>query len=250
MGLTSTYGVGLSRSGEAELVLRRQLYQAPGTARAVLSPPGHGANALQWRPGTPFGDHAQALAGAGRVVVAIDGGGGATWLGSAGLDAMDAAYSRAISARGLAAQTGKVDLHGYSMGAGLCLAWLARNPGKVGAAWLWAPVTDLQAMHGSNAGFAAEIEAAYGGASWAANSAPFDPIRNVATYRGLGVPVTLAHATDDTTVAYSATQAFVRAVADPSIKIRPVASGSHTGLFSQVPTAEVVLAITGQGPGT
>lgn len=195
----------------------------------ILAPHGHGGLAINGYALQNSGGHFDALVDAGHVVIVPDAGGAASWGGPAAMTAMDAAY----------AVTGRADvgLCPYSMGNAVGLNWLKRNPEKVRAYWGWAPVTDLDWAY-QNGTWAPEIDTAFG-TPYATTTVGYRIHDEPASFRGV-CPIALAIAVDDAVVVPANVSSFVASVNDPLVTYRPIASGNHTGLFTQVPTSEVV----------
>lgn len=255
----SRYEVGQYAAGEAHLLTTSERARRDGSEWAVIAIHGHGGDATQFETLTAYqGAHVDALANAGLLVYSIDAGGIHTWSNDTAMSAISSAYSWITDPAKGGAKAGKVGIMGWSMGGGNSLNWIKRNAAKVARAWLWVPESDLDFFHGTPGytpsyatggialgGYAAEIDAAYGG-NYAAN-APGHKIRDeYASWNGLGVPITIAHAVDDGTIPIAQNRdAFVPGVNDPNVTFRSVPGGGHDGLFNYVPTDEVVAFYAG-----
>lgn len=172
-----------------------------------------------------------ALARAGFVVIGIDAGGPATWSDPAAMSAVDAAYSYTSRS--------KVGLLGYSMGGLVALNWIKRNTTKVKCALLIEPCTDLTWAYTDpySAGWTTEINNDFG--SYGA-TAGYRVSDEYSTWSGVGFPIHVIQASDDTVVPLSQSQAFVTGVNDPNITLRtPYPTGNHTGVFANIPASEV-----------
>lgn len=70
---------------------------------------------------------------------------------------------------------------------------------------------------------------------WSQNSAGYRIVDEYASWRGIGVPMSIIHASDDTAVPTGQTDAFVAGVADPLVtRWSPSPTGGHTGQFPNV----------------
>jgi dienelactone hydrolase len=237
MSVGHTRGTGYSATApsEGQLMVKHKRTPLDGTAPAILCCHSHNATLDQYTPGVPTdidpGWHAWMLAQAGYLVFAFELAGQTAWSDQAAMDRLLDGYNHA-TARG--ARPGKVGVMAWSMGGLTALNWIKRNTAKVACAWLWAPVTDLDWAR-TQGTWGTEITTDY-----PAGSAGFNVHDEPQSWRGIGVPITVAHAGDDTTVPSSQTDAFVGAVGDPLVVKRTVSSGGHVDLFSHVPESETV----------
>lgn len=238
-------------SGETEVVHYNSGEQWDGTSRIIIALHGHGT------PGDDVGSPAQyqqnaAFAGrlpmylafTGRYIVcAIEGGGATSWSKPSVMDDIDTAVA-ALRTRG--GKTGKYGILGYSMGGLEAFNKLKRDAAHIAAMWCWAPAIDLDYVYSTtghpikanNAAWTSEVNAAFGSY---ANTAGYRVWDEPASFRGLGVPVKIAHATDDSVIPVSVSKDFVAAVGDSLITMRtPDVTGDHTGLFTNVPDDEIV----------
>lgn len=243
---------------DKSLLCRARTTLQNGTRPAIICLPGHGANGFQsYGPqgvNTFLGGyHFEQLAEAGYIMLAIDDATTAApeWGDAVAMSALDAAYTLATTTLG--AKAGRVGLMGYSMGGLAMLNWIKRNPTKVAAAWGWAPLSDLDwanstaayvPTYGSalpnNAGWSTEIGVAYN--PYATASVGFRVRDEYASWAGLNIPIKCCHASDDTTLPIAQNQVgFVPGVNDPQVTMRtPIPTGNHTGMFIQIPPAEVI----------
>lgn len=238
MSIRHTRGVGYSASApsEGQLVVRHKYTPLDGTHPAILCLHSHNAVLDQFTPGVHTdadpGGHVWMLAQAGYILVAGELGGISPWFNATEMARIDELYSYALS---IGAKSGKVGIMGYSMGGGAALNWIKRNVAKVSAAWLWSPVTDLDWARTAQASWGTEIAADY-----PSGSAGYNIHDEPASWRGIGIPIEIAHATDDTVVPSSQSDAFVSAVNDPLVTKRTVSTGDHVDLFKNVPESETV----------
>jgi fermentation-respiration switch protein FrsA (DUF1100 family) len=237
MSIRHTRGVGYSATApsEAQLFVRHKRTKVDGTVPVIICCHSHNATLDQYTPGVPTqvdpGWHVWMLAQAGYLLLAVEHAGIAAWSNAATMARMDDAYAYAMT---LGAKTGKVGIIGWSMGGLTALNWIKRNPTLVGASWLWAPVTDLDWAR-TQSTWGTEITAAY-----PSGSAGYNIHDEPASWRGISVPINVAHAPDDAVVPSSQTDAFVTAVNDTNVTKRVVSSGGHVDLFSHVPESETV----------
>jgi hypothetical protein len=231
MKTAASYGTGRYQSGQKDVQIWPRIL--PVVRHGIIAFHGRGADATQFEPGWNVGDHAQALGDAGMPVISIDAGGTLTYGNNASLTSATNAYNYLTGTLGC---TAKVGLLAWSMGSLVALNWLKANAAKVAAVHLFAPPTDLDALHG-NATYTAEIDTAYG-SNYAANGVGHSPIAEPATWRG-GPKIRIVHGLQDTTVAPSMSRAFRDAVNDPSVELIEVA-GDHQGVFSNHPWQSTV----------
>lgn len=241
---------GMGTPGETAVLTYNTGELWDGTSRLVICLPGHGTPGnntgpvQQYNQNTMCGIVAAALARTGRYVVCALQADGATSWSNPRVDAAILAALPIMRARGV--RPGKYGGNGYSMG-GLGMAnHLKRHSADVAAVMTWAAAINLYYVYSEasspikagNANWTSEVDAAYG--SWGA-TAGYRVSDEPQTYRGLGVPWKLVHATDDNVIPYSVSRDFVTNVNDPNVTLRqPDILGSHTGLFLNVPDAEIV----------
>lgn len=246
------YSIGRAGvAGETECVTFNLEEKWNGTSRIIIALHGHGtpgqdaSNPLQFQQGPGFaGLQAMALGRTGRYIVcAIQASGSTNWSKPSVMANIDAAVT-AMRTRG--GKTGKYGLIGYSMGGLGAFNKLKRDSANIAAVLAWAPAIDLDYIRGTaghvpnsgNATWQAEVDAAFG--SYAA-SAGYRVWDEPASFRNLGVPARIIHATNDEVIPYSISSDFVAAVNDPNITLRqPDILGGHTGLFVNIPDEEIV----------
>jgi acetyl esterase/lipase len=174
MTVTTTH-IGLTTPGERQIIVQPRDGRAPARYPALYTHgAGSGADIYQ-----NYGHQTVTvnnLARDGVLGFSGDFGGAQTWGNAAAMGAMTAAYNWLQPQRGV--KTGKVVIHGGSMGGLNALVWAAANRDKVAAVSLEIPVLDLTGIHAGNiSGFAAIIDAAYGGAYVAGTMGPSkDPL--------------------------------------------------------------------------
>lgn len=220
-------------AGEQTTICRERKAKLNGTRKLVIMLHGHGGNSIQFQTNGNWslGQHIAALTDKGYVCVGIDAGGPNGWGGATAMAAIDACYTYFIT--GGRCLGPKVGIQGWSMGGLTGLNWIKRNPAKVAFGGLWAPATDLQYHHAQGGATATEIDTAYGGAgSWLANSAPYDPLRDFASYSALNVPIRIWHSDDDTVAPYAKTPAFVAAANNPNLTLTTVTGSGHFPFMS------------------
>lgn len=250
-GITTEMTTGKAGiAGETEVVTYSTGELWDHTSRLIIALHGHGTAGQDAPTPQQFGQNvgsgrgAMALARTGRYIVcAIQAGGATSWSKPAVMADIDSAVA-ALRARG--ARLGKYGLLGWSMGGLEVANKIKRDAANIGAAWTWAPAIDLDYVHSTaghvlsagNATWTAEVEAAFG--TWPA-SAGYRVWDEPASYRGLGVPWKIVHATNDSVIPQSVSTSFVAAVNDPSITMRtPDVVGDHTNLFQYIPDDEIV----------
>lgn len=133
---------------------------------------------------------------------AADLGGAATWGNDLALDALDALVDHMAST--YSTRSTVVAFYGLSMGALLALNYAMRDPSKVAALALVAPVVSLEGIHDRDPnGAAASIETAYTNeAGYLAALPTHDPstAANLVTLGQLAARTRLWYSTDDTVV--------------------------------------------------
>lgn len=182
----------------------------------------------------------QAVAGGAKIpVLASDQGGPSTWgiddvVAPSGAidDLLDWAHNPASSPPFRTSNT-KVALLGESMGCLNALGWAWRNPGKVAAIVLRAPVVALDAFHDRNSAlFGSIIETAYGGlAAYNAALPTHDPMQNLDLIRAFGHKIQLWAGTSDELIPPSEVQAFAELVGAEYHEI----PGMHADLINTPP---------------
>lgn len=200
----------------------------------VMVLPGHNGNKLVSEAGY-MGNWCDTLAGSGFACLGLDAGGPTNWGGPACMAALDSAYA-AIS-------RSQVIILAESMGGPGALNWTKRNASKVQQVVLLDPVTDLAWAYGlagytpAYASFApgawtSEINAVF--TNWA-GTAGYRVYDEYATWRGLGVPITVISDTADTVVPPASRDAFVAGVNDPLVTLyTPSPTGGHVAAPSSL----------------
>lgn len=263
MSQYSSLGKGYSTSAPSEtmMLIREKLTPTNGTHHGILCFHGHGGDSSQFEPFgqstiTAPGYHTWQLAEAGYIMGSIDAGGGTTWGNATAMSRATDGYTWLTTTAG--AKTGKIGIMAWSMGGLAALNWIKRNPTLVAGALLWEPVTDLDWAN-STAGYTP----AYGGSvanngTWSTEiAAAYNPYSTASTgyrvrdeyssWKGLGIPIKVIHASDDTTVPVAQSQSgFVPGVNDPNVTLRsPLPTGNHSGVFANVPSSETVAFFNG-----
>lgn len=221
------------RTLEGISIIRAKTTPLNGTKRAVICCHGRGGDFQAFIPNRfsnnqpwALGEQARTLADNGYIVVSINAGGTVPWSNQTAMDAITATYNWLVAGRAVA----KVGIMGWSMGGLTALNWTKRNQDKVARCVTWAAAVDLVTMH-NDATFGPEIETAYGGAAtWNANSLPFDPLRDFASYApgALTAPISMFHSADDPTVPVATFNAFTAAANNPLIQKNLLADGGHS----------------------
>jgi len=264
MSQYSSRGIGYSVTAPTEtmMLIREKLSPTDGTYHGILCFHGHAGDSSQFEPFgqstiTAPGYHTWQLAEAGYLMGSIDAGGGTAWSNSAAMDRATDGYNWLTGTAG--AKTGKIGLMGWSMGGMTALNWAKRNPTLVAGVLLWAPATDLDYFHSTsgytpaygsalpnNAGWTSEIDASYG-SPYATTSTGYRIRDEYSSWAGLGIPIRVIHASDDTTIPVAQSQnGFVPGVNDANVTLRtPLPTGNHTGLFANVPSSETVAFFNG-----
>lgn len=227
--MTTTYAA-VQYNG-ASLMVHQPKWGSPAGKRACLVAHGHGGAYYQIAQGASWGTHCTQWADDGMVVIGMD-------LGPASFGDPDAlatvsnAYDYAMSIGCLGP---RVWLAGWSMGGLTMLRWIRENLGKTAAAYLFSPLTNMQWAY-TTGGYTAEMDAAYADdGTYAALGAPYSPILVPEVYRG--VPIQIAHPTNDGTIPVQHTLDFVAAVNNPSVGIRTpqLTTGGHQPQISTTP---------------
>lgn len=215
--------------------------------RLILSAPGHGGDASSYQQGiTGTQQYLGPLADAGYTVLGVDAGGPSSWGNAASVTALDDAVNWAVGEYGVRA---RVAFATYSMGGLSMLNWMRRHAASIAGGFMFAPASDVSYFGSASyspaysvpsgaapGGYAADVAAAY-----PSGHVGYSPHEDYASFRGLGVPVRIRHATDDTTVPYAMTTSLLTLIGDSDYEVaKPDITGGHTGLFTSVPVAEVV----------
>lgn len=249
-GVRSEYGVGAIATGEDYILHYSTNERFDGTSRLIVATHGHGGSAAHLQQNAAFNGRPlfaavsadRFRAGPRYMVLGINAAGPATFGSQASVNAVLAAvtYGRARGAR-----TGKYALCGYSMGGGIALNAVKQDYTNIAGALLYAPLSDLDWAYSTtghtpkanNATYTSEINTAFGSYAATAGYRIWD---EPTSFRN-GVPLKICHATDDGTVPYSLSTSFISNVNRSYVALRsPDITGDHTGLFANIPDAEVV----------
>jgi alpha-beta hydrolase superfamily lysophospholipase len=236
--------VGAISAGEDYILHHGTNERFDGRTKLIVATHGHGGSAAHLQQNAQFnGRPLFAAVASGRyMVLGINAAGPATFGNQTSVDSIGTAVTYAV-ARG--ARAGKYALCGYSMGGGVALNRVKQDYANISGALLYAPLSDLDWAYNtvghtpvSGSGvYPGEIDTAFG--SYAA-TAGFRIWDEPASFRH-GVPILIAHATDDATVPYSLSTSFVSNVNQPYVTVRsPAITGGHTGLFANIPDSDVV----------
>lgn len=146
-----------------------------------------------------YNDRLAAIAALGHPVLSADLGGGSTWGNDTAIARVNSLLTWANTNYGT--RLDKVAIGGESMGSLLAFNWAWRNPAKVAALWVRAPLTALDALHDRNVSLAGAIEGAYGGLSgYNAALSTHDPAQNRTALRALGGLTRVEYTLDDEVV--------------------------------------------------
>ncbi|HEV2928871.1 MAG TPA: alpha/beta fold hydrolase [Propionibacteriaceae bacterium] len=144
----------------------------------------------------PYRERLSAIAALGHPVLSADLGGGSTWSSDTAIARASTLVTWAGTVYGT--RVDKVVIAGESMGSLLAMNWAWRDPQRVAALWVRAPLTALDAFHDRPNGFAGAIESAYGGlAAYNAALPTHDPLLNRAALSMLGSRTRIDFTTDD-----------------------------------------------------
>jgi pimeloyl-ACP methyl ester carboxylesterase len=229
--IATSYGLGVYAAGEAHVLVTRKDYKPDGSRPGCVYCHSLGAKAMSALDPTLAQPMAWAIANAGLPLLATDLGGTATW----GNDTAQARASDAKTALQGAvggAKAGKVAAIGVSMGGLSSLNWIRANPALVSALALVCPVVDLGYEHDNNVnGYAASIEAAYGGAAgYAAAVAAHDPTQNAAAIAALGIPIQMWRASNDAIAVTARQDAFAQAAGIPVVDLGAIGHTVNAGV--------------------
>lgn len=237
MKTASIYRGGAYTPNEFSFLYHPIGYVPPSERKAIIATHGHGADATLYVPGNFIANHFQYLADQGYWVLAVDGGGPASWFNQASEDALTGAYNYLM---GLGMSSSRVGLMGWSMGGGVALNWLKANPTKAAGAFLWAPATNLGYFYG---GGNAEIDAAYAAyGGYATGSVGRKISDSYPAFRNI-CPIHVIQGDADTSVPLAQSQAFINGVnAGPGssepVTMDIIPGGNHAGIFGYVPVQE------------
>lgn len=214
MERVSSYGV---KGTETCATLVNRLY-TPGK-RGVVVLHGRGGRSHSWVTAPVAA--IDALAGAGYPVIIPDLGGDLWDAGVAQQRVTDAVtYLQGT----LGAKSGTVLLFGYSMGSLTAVNWARANPTQAAAVAVAAPISLADIHNGDRSGYAAEIEAAYGGAAaYAAAASAHDPRQNGT----LATPCKVWSSDADTLVTSAEAASYVSALGASQVQLSGV---SHANI--------------------
>lgn len=217
MGLLTSHGFGEYHAGEGHVSVMDRRWR-PGGRLAIFAHGRGGTYVDALAPGQ--GQEAvRQLAGSGYLVLSAEFA-GAAWGNDTAVARITEGINFAASRWGAA--TAKVTLVGASMGGLNVLNWARGNAAQVDRIALCVPVVDLADFHaGNRGGYAAEIEAAHGGAGpYAAAEAAHNPIASPGSYAG--IPVRAWYASDDPLALPERVTAFTAAAAGSAISMGAV----------------------------
>lgn len=227
MSIASFATRGVMIAGEGMILCRPAEPIPTSSLPAIIAIHGHGGDASQMAPYWRGMQVVRKLVETGYQVLCIDAGGGATFNNDTAMAAITAAYNWLANTNGMAGQ--KVGLLAWSMGGGNSLQWIKGNAAKVSAAFLFAPLTDLDYYCAPGGVPTAEAQAAYGG-NYAVNSQGHKIANEYPTWRDK-CPIKIASGTADTTVPLAKPQAFVAGVNQPQVTIDAVNGADHTSVL-------------------
>lgn len=183
MRLVTSYGTGEYAVGEAHAYTARRLRRPGDDARLVIQCHGRDATALEGLDAV-YGAAARGLADLGYPVLSIDAGGKRTWGNDASINAVVNAVAWARANRFAVSATKDPIIIGVSMGGATALNYARAHDAAAVVSLIGA--VDVDDLHDRNYnGFAAEIEAAWGGAAaYEAAKLTHNPIDNLAQFDG------------------------------------------------------------------
>jgi dipeptidyl aminopeptidase/acylaminoacyl peptidase len=188
----------------------------------------------------------EALGDAGHVILSCDFGGIMTWGNNTVISRISAAVAYLLSS-GLVLPN-EVALLGTSMGGLNSLAWAAANLNYASCMIGIIPVVNLTDMHANNrGGFAAEINAAYGGSY---SEASFGAVHNPATIAIAGgysaLPIQLWYGNTDTVAVPAAITAFGASVG-AGCELHEMSGGHSEAIVAQVSATSILSFIAAAG---
>lgn len=224
-----------------------QLYNAPGLEQVTYSRPnegpptgrrlailshGHGAAGELWFTNTMLSRLVAMLHERGFCVLAADMGGPAVWGNDTARGALANwwAYAKAL----LGVKTDKLVGIGWSMGNIAQATWAADNPSQVAALVGLTPVANLKDIRDANRnGYAASINAAYGGAAaFDAARATRDPAARAPELAGL--PMKVYRASDDPICTPATVDAYAATTGAATVNLGAVGHNINTVDFADV----------------
>lgn len=133
----------------------------------------------------------------------------------------------------------RVAVYGVGMGSLNALNWAWRNPGRVAAVVLVAPIVDADAFYTDNPGRQAAINTAWGsGAAWTAALPDIDPMQNLDLVRPFGHKIAMWYGASDTEIDPNDVHAFAQLVgARTPVEFEGTASTRHLAPSDQVAVA-------------
>jgi pimeloyl-ACP methyl ester carboxylesterase len=208
-GTWTSAGVGRAIAAQNDLLLTCPTWRRNATRRPLVFCHGAGGDAF-----SIFGFGLETIRAAqdGAAVASTDLGGTYTWGNPTSVAAIGSARTFIHSA--LVTATDKCVLVGSSMGALAALNYARANPALVAGIALLLPSLDLRDLHDNNrGGFAAGIEAAYGGTAgtFDAQATASNPAEHLAAIDALDVPIHVWASTDDPIALWSIVQTFAAA---------------------------------------
>ncbi len=224
-------GSGAYVAGEAHAALYERLRMRSVGRRPLIHAFGHGGydNGLKETNflSSGFWPLFAPLADAGYPVICGELGGSPLWGNDTTITRVGQLVAYASSGFGF--DTSGVFMLGISMGMLPLLRWAKDNRATVKAVYGAIPVTNLASIHDRNPnGYAAEIEAAYGGlAAYQAALPTHDPSAYAASLAGL--PIRLLYHTDDTVVVPSDVTGFAASVGASCSLVS--GTGGHVATF-------------------
>lgn len=204
--MISSYGSGAYVAGEAHTLFMRR-HRPLANSYGVVWSHGGGGGATSIASNPQHGAAVNLLADAGVPVIVGDLGGQWHWGNDTHKTRIQQVWDYLVAQTGCS--SAKLLIITRSMGA-LTLNWVRDNPSKVAGVVCSLPAVDLQDIHDNDrggAGYAASIEAAYGGAgpySTAANS--HNPAAHASDF--VGIPMQLHYSLDDPVCIASIVQGF------------------------------------------
>jgi hypothetical protein len=163
-----------------------------------------------------------ALAAAGLPVISAEFGGGYAWGNDASIDRIGRLWRFGVE--GLGARDDRLLGVGVSKGATALLNYARRRRGDVAAVAALIPALDLAAIHDRSEDMAAEIEAAYDGASGYAKAVDrYNPMAHAEAYRGL--PICCWSSLDDPAIPFEEVREFARRA---KAELRPFGPAGHS----------------------
>lgn len=237
--LITNYASGKYVAAEGSVEVVRADYRPDKTKTACVYSHSLGLTALAALDPTTAQKPLDAIAAAGLPVIATDLGGANAWGNDTQVSRMGSAafYAQVtMGAKGTGIGDAKVVVFAASMGGLAALTWARLNPTLCAAIALVCPVVDLAYEHDQNVnGYAASIEAAYGGAAgYAAEVAGNNPMANAAAIKATGIPIKMWRASNDVIAVTARQDAFAAAA---GVEVVDLGAIGHT--ITQAPWADV-----------